>query len=150
VNYQIPSFVVDFASEIDTLEDELCDRFGLSEKQANEIAEWHRGELENNGEKSNSKTLQLIAGGLLEKGNIKIKTLGLIFAGGFNLMNGWKSEREAARMTGFTVAAINQAKDFWVRLLDLPRQNCKSDEAREKYRVNGVNNHWRNRRSLTV
>jgi hypothetical protein len=150
VSFTTPSVVYDFASEIDSLEDELCDRFGLSERQAEQIAEWHRNELENNGGKSNAKTLQLIAGGLLEKGNIKIKTLGLVFAAGFNLMNGWKTEREAARMTGFTVAAINQAKDFWIRLLDIPRQNSKSDEAREKYRINGINNHWRNRRSLTT
>ena len=141
---------MDFAAEIDSLEDELCDRFGLTEKQAQSVAEWHRDELENSGEKNNSTTLQLIAGGLLDKGNIKIKALGLIFAAGFNLMNGWKSEREAARMTGFTVAAINQSKDFWIRLLGLPRQNSKSDEAREKYRANGLNNHWRNRRTLAL
>jgi hypothetical protein len=150
VNYQVQSISVDFAAAIDTVEDELCERFDLTEEQAKQIAEWHFDELESNKDYASSKTLQLIAGGLLEKGNIKIKTLGLIFAGGFNLLNGWKSERDAARMTGFTVAAINQAKDYWVQLLGIPRQNSKSQEACSKYRENGLSNHWRRKKRLTL
>jgi len=145
VSYITPSTYVDFAGAIDTVEDQLAEQFDLTDEQARKIACWHRDQLESNSESNNGKTLRLIAGELLERGNIKVKTLGLIFAAGLNTYNGWKSEREAARMTGFTPAAINQSKDFWIQLLGIPRQNCKSEAAREKYRANGINNHWRNR-----
>jgi hypothetical protein len=144
VAFVVPHCTVDYASEIDTLEEQLCEAFDLPMDKARLIAAWHREQLDEHTGHEDGDALNLILGALLEKGNIRLKAIGLLFAAGINRSNGWNTERCAARDTGFTPAAINAEKQAWISLLKLARnEHCKSEEAREKYRQNGKDNHWR-------
>lgn len=144
--FVVPQCTVDYASEIDTLEDQLCEMFDLPMEVASRIAEWHRDQIDQQTVHTDGDALSLILGELLVKGNIRLKAIGLMFAAGLNRASKWDTERCAARDTGFTPAAINAEKEAWITILKLARnEHCKSDEAREKYRQNGQENHWRKR-----
>jgi hypothetical protein len=54
---------------------------------------------------------------------------------------------KAARVIGCTRSHLSQLANKWADLLDLPRPGTlKRDEARESYRENRENDHWRNRK----
>lgn len=142
--YVVPHCTVDYAAAIDTLEETLCDEFDIPMEKAIQIAHWHREQLAQNDDQHGTDALDIIMGYLLDVGNIYLKAVGLVFASGLNRTNGWNTERTAARATGFTPAAINSEKNLWVYMLSLSRnEHSKSTEARQKYKENAMNNHWR-------
>lgn len=145
-----PCTIPDVAGTIDTLEDELQERFRLTADQARLVADWHRGELDHEDEHLQGHLVNRIVARLLERGNIRLKAIGLAFAAGLNRLNGWPSERAAARDSGFTVASINSYKLSWIDYLELPHnEHCKSEQSRKIYRQSATDNHWRRRKTIT-
>lgn len=118
---------------------------------AKRIAVWHCEQMDEQTDHEDGDALSIILGEILAHGNIRLKAIGLFFAAGLNRGNKWNTERKAAVATGFTPAAINAEKTAWIEMLRLARnEHCKTDSAREKYKSNGLNNHWRKGFSKTT
>lgn len=127
------------ASEIDSLEDEL--------QEIHERSGWSgvAAYIKDRGEGSTTnKTILIIVAKLLEPSNMFVKAVGLLFATGLNRATDFSTQRAASRLYGLTPAAVNASANEWRELLGIPRNNhFKPEEAVEKYRENGLNNHWR-------
>lgn len=137
---------VDFASQIDTPDEEIAERFGISVKQARLLLAWHQTAVETAIRQAQAQYLQVIVGGLLSAKNPKLSAAGLAFAGDLAALNGLHCQREYAKQLHVSPSAISKVVKAWQRALGLrPSAHQKSEAACRTYSTSGKANHWRKR-----
>jgi hypothetical protein len=82
-----------------------------------------------------------------EKGNLRARVHALLHSiPRLPNQNGFPSMRSSAKICGVSPEWLRRKRDSWCDALELSRPNngIKSDEAKLKYRINALKNHWRN------
>ena len=104
----------DMAEQIDSEDEILADKFGVSIKTARQIIQHSNGVASRN----QAETLARVIGFLLcaKDSRISIRTLALAL--GFDTMNGYHSQSEVAKEEGVTRALISHYVVGWRDLLD--------------------------------
>lgn len=139
--------VTDMAANIDTLADDLAERFDLTPGQAEGIAKWHTHQVQLEASRELAFFLSRIVGGLLFCANAKLRAAGLAFATNLASLHGFRSMRDYADKNALSVEAVSQATKFWKAELHIKHSpHSKSDEARASYRKAATENHWRHRK----
>jgi hypothetical protein len=147
---------IGWASEIDTLEDELREMFSnLSPNEMiHQFALYHQNVLQSEAKFEQSRvlaeTLRLIRkifGIILIRSNPILQTYGIAFATGLDLLNGMTMTEAATRCSPkVSRAAVSKVTKEWQRVLNFPSSRyMKSEKACEAYSKTQKENHWRNR-----
>ncbi len=141
------SYTPDIAAEIDTLEDQLSERFEHhkpSRKLINEFAGWHRSEMEAAETEGLSKTLARVIVWLIKRDNAQMAAYCMAFAAGLDELNGISMTAVAEKL-GVTRAAISKGANECCDELGLPRitKYMRSEQARENCSAAQNKNHWR-------
>ena len=129
------SYTPDMAFEIDTEQEIIADRFGVSMKVANEIIAYRN----NDNTKSESLLLGKIIGLLISCPNLPVMTHALAIAAGLDQLNGAHSETEVANKLGVSRAIVSHYVVGWRDLLSGKEYNFdvlkfrKRNQAREVY-----------------
>jgi hypothetical protein len=133
--------------EIDTLEDKLCQDFGLGREEAASIARWHLGEVTAANQLSKARQIARLVGPLISEPNPKVSIAGLAYATNMNELNGLGSLRDYAKSIGVSPEAVSKKKRQWESDLDLqPGPHSKSARARRALSEAQKTNHWRGRK----
>lgn len=145
-----PSFYVpDMAATLDTHVDRLVEKHGFeNEAMIRAIADDLKAPMLEEIEKNRSLMLGRVVMYLIksESNNILARCHGLMHAiPRLAVVTGFGSMRKSGKACGVSCEWIRRTRDAWCERLGLPIpvDGRKSDEAREKYHVNGVTNHWR-------
>ena len=113
--------VRDVAAEVDSLADDLQERFGLSPWQAAAVVGWHEERLSREVEREKGVQLGRVVGLLIKPAHdLRVVVYGLLFASGLGALNGMRSQREAADMLGLERATVSHWARRWQELLELP------------------------------
>ena len=145
----LPSVTRDVAKEVDSSSDrarETALRLGhalpvhVADAIVKELSEEHEFEM--------NKTFRILASGFIQpQTNLKLRAWALAMAAGLECAVG-KTMTLIAEELGVTRAAISKETVAWRTMLGLPESRyCKSDEARESYRKERTENHWRRGKS---
>ncbi len=138
------STLVDFAGEVDRLPWLLRETFGLDEEQAEGLAAWHLATVERQVKMELSLKLNRVIGFFLQPGNLLVRAHALAHAARMAAISGLNSLRHSSKICGVSVEAVRKVAWRWVELLELPAlEGAKSAEAKEKYRQDKLDNHWR-------
>ena len=109
-----PSYTPDFADEIDSEEEIIADKYGVSLKVAGQIIQ----DRINAVRQYQGRTLGLIIGQLISGQNISARVHALAIAFGLDQLNGFQSQADVARKLGVTRALISHYVVGWRDILD--------------------------------
>lgn len=133
--------------DLDTLPEQVAERFGLPLPQAACIAAWHIAEKLHAEQFAQARTLAQTVEFTLGGNNAKLRAIALAFAGGLDVASGATMACVAERQC-VTRAAISKLVNQACDALHLPRSRyMKSASAREAYRSRATEVHRRNRHS---
>jgi len=145
-----PSFYIpDMADTIDTHIDRLVERHGIeNEKLIRAVAEDLKMPMQIEIEKNRSLMLGRVVMYLIksESNNLLARCHGLMHAiPRLAVISGFGSMRKSAKACGVSCEWLRRTRDMWCDRLGIPIpvDGRKTDEAREKYKLNGLTNHWR-------
>lgn len=145
-----PSFYIpDMAESLDTHVDRLVEKYGFqNEKLIREVAEDLKRPMQEEIEKNRALMLGLAVMYLIksESTNILARCHQLMHAiPRLAVVTGFASMRKSAKACRVSPEWIRRGRDQWCEVLGLPIpvEGRKSEEARARYHVNGVTNHWR-------
>lgn len=148
-----PSFYTpDMASALDTHVDQLVEKHGFeNEKLIRAIAKDLQGPMNEEISKNQALTLGRVACYLAksEKNNVLARIHALLHSiPRLATMVGFSSMRKSAIECRVSCEWIRRSRDRWCEILELPvpADGRKSEEAKEKYHLNGTTNHWRTQR----
>jgi hypothetical protein len=107
------SYTPDIAAEIDTEEETIADRYGVTIAQARDILK------ERNHQQRHAEAMILgrVLGLLLASNNLNVMVHALAMAAGLDQLNGAHSEAEVARRLGVTRALLSHYVVGWRDLL---------------------------------
>lgn len=135
----------DMAGEIDTPEDVVMERFGVSLEQARLIVRWCDAQVERAQMQLHATIIARVIGMFLTSNdNLKARAHALAHAARLASMNGLRSLRHSAELCGVSAEWMSKLAQKWCEELGLPPvPGAKSAAAREKYSADKDNNHWR-------
>lgn len=107
------SYTPDYADEIDTEEEIIADRYGVSLKVAAQIIEDRKTAIR----QYEATTLGAIIGVLISGKNIAARVHSLALAFGLDQLNGFQSESDVARKLGCTRSLISHYVVGWRDIL---------------------------------
>jgi hypothetical protein len=137
----------DNIQSIDSPEEKIADRFGITQSKAAAILQWHRREIDAAIKQEKAYYLQIIVGGLLASKNPKLNSAALAFATNLDALNGLPCQREYARQNHISPSAISKVVKAWEKSLDLaPSAHQKSKKACQVYSQVGKSRHCRGRK----
>lgn len=145
-----PSFYVpDMAATLDTYIDNLIEKYGQAHEPlirsiAADLKVPMLQEIEKNRALLLGKAVLYLVKS--QSNTILARSHQLIHAiPGVAMMAGFGSMRKSAKACRVSCEWIRRGRDRWCAILELPipSDGRKSDEAKERYRQNGLNNHWR-------
>ena len=109
-----PCYTPDFADEIDSEEEIIADRYGVSIKVAAQIIEDQKTAIR----QYEARTLGAIIGVLISGQNLAARVHALALAFGLDQLNGFQSQADVARKLGVTRALISHYVVGWRDILD--------------------------------
>lgn len=148
-NHAPSFFTPDMADSLDTVVDELIEKYGSQNAELiRSVAEDLKKPMNDEIEKSGALMLGRIAMYMVksETNNIYARSHALLHAiPRLAAKNGYASMRQSAKACGVSPEWMRRTRDWWVNALGIkaPVEGVKSDEAKERYRQNGLQNHWR-------
>ncbi len=150
-----PSFYTPDPASIDTLVDQLVEKYGTeNEKLVRAVAEDLKKPMNDEIQKSQALTLFRVACCLAKsETNVMPRVHALLHTiPRLAAITGFGSMRQSAKFCRVSCEWIRRQRDRWCDLLELPipQDGRKSDEAKAKYSANGHKNHWRKQRYSTT
>lgn len=152
-----PSFFTpDMADTLDTVTDRLIEKYaGMDLSQEDlikNVVEDLKEPMNEEIEKSGAIMLGRIAMYMVksETNNIYARSHALLHAiPRLASKNGYPSMRQSAKACRVSPEWMRRTRDWWVGVLGIkpPVEGVKSESAKERYRENGLNNHWRHQRA---
>lgn len=152
-NHAPSFFTPDMADSLDTVADQLIEKYGADKADLiRSIVEDLKEPMNEEIEKSGALMLGRIAMYMVksETNNIYARSHALLHAiPRLAAKNGYASMRQSAKACRVSPEWMRRTRDWWVNVLGIkaPVEGIKSDEAKERYRQNGLRNHWRHQRS---
>ena len=141
------SYSPDISASVDTLADQLAERFGVSGDTAKRIVAWHNEAVEREAITYKAFLFQRVIAGFIEPGNLRVRAGALAFAAGLDALNGLGSLREFSKKVGVSPAIVSRVKLWWQKELNLsPSPHGKSEQARANYSTAQKEKHWRNKK----
>lgn len=142
------SFTQDFSAAIDSIADEIQERFlPHSPKLAADIARWHEERVALESEKRKAGVIITIAGAFLGDSNVKLLCAGLAYATDLAITSGMGTMQAWAVKTGLSKQAISKKAKWWQKSLGLPGgSHMRDEETCASYSRAQSDKHWRNTR----
>jgi hypothetical protein len=161
-NYSASANIPNMASAIDSFVDQIVEELGQIYGWAPEqrifysaiikyAVEWVLKPMEEELERNQANLLNRVAAFLIhdEKGNLSARVHALVHSiPRMATENGFPSMRASAKSCGVSPEWLRRKRDSCCDLFSIkrPANATKSDEARLKYRINALGNHWRNQK----
>jgi hypothetical protein len=123
-----PSYTPDFASEIDTEEEIIADRYGVSIETARQIIK----DIEDAVRQCEATKLGSIIGALISGQNLAARVHALALAFGLDQLNGFQSQSDVARKLGCTRALISHYVVGWRDILDTDNTHVDCTKFRKR------------------
>lgn len=140
----IASYRPDIASLVDTLADEIAEKFKIQPDIVTLLANWMVFEIERQALSFRSNDINKIIGVFIDCQNPKLFSAGLAFAADLAALNGLGTQAAYARSIKLSRAAVSKTTKMWQRLLNLrPSSHMKSEEACQSYSRKATTDHWR-------
>ena len=143
------SFSEDLGARIDTLADEIAEKFGIAERTAVPLAGFLARAIEREALVYKAMLFQKVCGEFLNAKNPKLLAAGLAFAANLAALNGLKSQRDYARRIHVTPAALSKVTKKWQRELGLTTSaHMKNEAACQSYsKIQSGDRHWRKQKA---
>jgi hypothetical protein len=148
-----PSFhIPDMANLLDDYVDEVIEKYGIEHADfIRSIAVDLKKPMEEEQVRNRSLLLGRVSCYLIcdEKGNVLARIHALLHSiPRLASAAGYPSLRASAKHCKVSAEWLRRTRDKWCYLLDLevPSEGKKSSEAKAKYRMNALTNHWRNQK----
>ena len=139
----------DMAAYCDGLVDELRERYRLDAEEAQLVCGYIKEKVERAAKEVHATLLSRIVGVLIESTtNQQARAHALLHAvPRLAAISGYPSMRKSAEACDCSVEWIRKMRAKWCTELGIPipEESSKSAEAREKYKTQAINNHWRHR-----
>lgn len=148
-NHAPSFFTPDMADTLDTITDELIEKYGSEHADLiRNVVEDLKEPMNQEVEKAGAIMLGRIAMYMVksETNNIFARCHALLHAiPRLAAKNGFPSMRRSAKECGVSPEWMRRARDWWVSVLGItpPVEGVKSEAAKASYRENGLTNHWR-------
>jgi hypothetical protein len=140
------SVEIDIASEIDALPQRIADKFTISLKASEEIAQWHIAIIERASNQHQAEIIQNIVAGLLSAKNPKLAAAGIAFATKLDALNGL-NQVQFAKENNISRQAVSKCTKHWQKILGVrPSAHQKSEGACDSYRKSSLSSHWRKKK----
>jgi hypothetical protein len=141
------SYVPDLASEIDSVADEVQEKWGVSRKAAVEIAAWVDSRIAAEAESRKAAVIVKISGVFLHCANVRLLAAGLAYAADLALTYGMGTMEAWASKHGLSRAAVSKNARFWKRELGLPGgSHMRKEEICASYSEAQKTKHWRHKK----
>ena len=149
--------VIDLAAQVDTMADQLRERFGPLDGQAEAVAEFIAEQVKRAEMQSHALLLARLAGFLVGgEGNPLARIHALLHAiPALARLNGVRSLRHSAELCTAAGPAfkcstewISRLRERWCQILEVPvpAESTKSDAAKAKYSEINKHDHWRHKK----
>lgn len=131
-----PAVDFDIAAQLDECWQLIADEFHVDEKTARRIERWadQRAKSERHETSANAQLLHRFVCWLLAGGDVRLKTVAMVFAAGLNNLHGWASMSHAAEELNCSRQAIDKLVLEIQAWLALPANEWnRSSYARDSY-----------------
>jgi hypothetical protein len=123
-----PSYTPDFADEIDTEDEVIADRYGVSLAIAREIIQDRQDAIR----QCEATKLGAIIGALISGQNLAARVHALALAFGLDQLNGFQSQSDVARKLGCTRALISHYVVGWRDILESDNSHVDCTKFRKR------------------
>jgi hypothetical protein len=136
----------EISSQVDRVEDQLKEMFGVSDEQAAGLVEFLKRAIERRAQFEKSRVIVALADVFLRQPNPRIYAGALAYASDLGVTFGMGSMRAWSKSQGCTAAAVSKVAKFWRRKLNLPQgHHLRAEALSQTYREAQKENHWRGR-----
>jgi hypothetical protein len=140
----LASYEVNLADAVDSVVDEIRDKWGVDQKKAEEIARWAEGRIAQEAESRKASMIVKIAGVFLNCSNVRLVAAGLSYATDLALTTNMGTMQEWAIKNGLSRAAVSKSARWWSRELSLPvGSHMRDEETCRAYSEAQKTKHWR-------
>jgi hypothetical protein len=141
------SYTEDMAQAIDTVADELRDRWGFSPLVAQEVSAWVESRVAAEATTRQAAVLVKICNIFLTCANARLTAAGLAYAADLSMAYAMGSMEEWASKHGLSRAAVSKSARFWKKKLCLPGGGyMRNEESCSSYSEAAKTKHWRNKK----
>jgi hypothetical protein len=135
------------AGSIDTMADEIRDKWNLSATKAAQLSAWIEAKVAAEASTRQAAALVKICNIFLTCANVRITAAGLAYAADLSLAYAMGSMEEWATKHGLSRAAVSKSARFWKKSLDLPGGGyMRNEESCTSYQAAAKTKHWRNKK----
>jgi hypothetical protein len=129
---------------IDTEGELIAERFGISLKKGEAIAEWIIHNQREAEIKRAAELIPIFLALMMRPGNVRARLVALCFATGLNRINHFNTLADAAEALGVSRASISRLQIYFRNFLGLRKnEHSRKDETCLRYQNDKLTNHWR-------